>query len=236
MSREILWKIICQEDIRDTLYKAIHSHLDDYDKKYNLYKLDLERYNDIVQATLAAKSYRDSYYEVYRQILDEIRRLDINIQEQKSLYDKEYSKLEALDRDINKSIDDINMEISNHNSYSASLRSYQRCAIGNGGSINGKEYALELLKTQREKQVLRVNEIHKEIDSLIKERDTNSRIFSDMNATIISWMDDDKNQQTLSDKIDAQLVELQKITHNIDDVKQQIKDVEANIEKCRNMK
>ena len=52
MSEESLWKwkIICQNDIRKTLCAVVDNYVDEYNKKHKVYELELQRYNDMVQA------------------------------------------------------------------------------------------------------------------------------------------------------------------------------------------
>jgi hypothetical protein len=181
---------------------------------------------DAAAKSLPSESYRRSYGEVYQQVLSKIKELDVEIEQQESLYNRECSHLSSLDADINRSNATIRMEISNHN-FQVAARPY---AVADN-SVVARQYAVGLLVSRRDAQLSKVVDMREKIDEIKKERDTQSRIFSNMNADIIAWLDEDKVQQAATERIDAHLAELHRVRDEFYEVLRQIKDVEADIKK-----
>ncbi len=222
-------KIVRLTDIRNTLYEALATVRTKFDTKHKTYLQMVEQHDKTTQARPSA-SHRQSFGEVYQQIHGEIRELDVEIERQETLYNQEHSRLTSLDAEITKSNADIAMEISNHNSQVAA-RPYAVC----GNSVVAKRYALGLLTSRRDAQLSKVVDLRKKIDETKEKRDTNSRVFSNMNADIIAWLDGDKLYQEAAERIEVQLAELHKIRGEYDDIVRQIKDVEADIKKYQLM-
>lgn len=226
---DIAQKIVRLTDIRATLWGAIAPLKAEYDAKHKTYNQMVEHHNATTQSR-PSESYRQSYGEVYQQVHDKIKELEVEIEQRESQYNRECSSLASLEADIARRNADIRMEISNYNFQVAA-----RPGAVSGNNVVAKQYGVGLLISQRDRQLASMANMRATIDELKQECDSVGRIFIDMNTTIISWLDDDKVQQATADSIEAQLAEMHIIMDEIYDILRQVKDVDADIKKYQSM-